>query len=594
MTANSVSNVDDVAIILPSTLNVTDLLGGELFGDELVDMYVSRGDFVNGPGTNDPELRLPSPDDVMSTVEKSLSCAVTPFPSDFGQELNIVDRIARIHDTTQSAIKDIQLNKKRELGYASDVNNDSNKVQKTNKSFTSGAISVQALNLIKGPSPLTLKLLNKCKSQNVNTPNPLLSVVGNIISPCDTVLCPGTSTVSSIEKVECVSSPNAKQRVTSAESNPPVKTEADFNAIAQAAVSNLITSGTNSYIQKSQLENEEISQTPDTSTAHITALTSPNWLSASTSSSEDGHQPTTAKRRCQNLTPDERVKQNRERNKRHARNTRLRKKAYIEELKRTLLELVSQRDTVDIETRQNSQRTVEEREVRFRVMEEFLRLKSMNEPNVSKWVAILEEGFALTVPMAKYRNIFCNSGDKLTAEYTIGYNDGGQQIDMTSSEQTLIGATQVMDDATLSTSFYRSAFNGDTSVAVNYQCSKNQFSMDGCKAMLEWTATVIGTGLIFNGVMNATFSSISNKMISAKMIYDTGFIQGQFNHKNEMDDANQVSSRNVCTESVVSRDDSTQVDTSYVSIDQYAPDYISSENLAPLTMDIGCESQLLN
>lgn len=106
--------------------------------------------------------------------------------------------------------------------------------------------------------------------------------------------------------------------------------------------------------------------------------------------------------------------------------------------------------------------------------------------------------------------------------------------------------------------------------------------------MLEWTATVTGTDLIFNGVMNATFSSISNKMISAKMIYDTGFIQGQLNHKNE------VSATNVSTQSVVSRDDSIQVDTSYASIDQFAPDYISSENLGPLTMDIGCESQVLN
>merc|ERR1711957_200050 len=106
------------------------------------------------------------------------------------------------------------------------------------------------------------------------------------------------------------------------------------------------------------------------------------------------------KKRRESLTPDERARQNRDRNREHARNTRLRKKAYVEELKRTLTELVAQRDTIDLEKRHEKQRDMEVREVRYRVMEEFLKLRARGaEQNLlARWIAILEDGFTLTLP----------------------------------------------------------------------------------------------------------------------------------------------------------------------------------------------------
>ena len=115
------------------------------------------------------------------------------------------------------------------------------------------------------------------------------------------------------------------------------------------------------------------SSAPNTSNAHIKALTSPTaWIPKM----DDTSQP--IKRNRQNLTPDERAQQNRERNKKHARNTRLCKKAYVEELKRTLLELVAERDESALQVLRKAQREREERTVRYNVLKEFFRLRGEN------------------------------------------------------------------------------------------------------------------------------------------------------------------------------------------------------------------------
>merc|ERR1712232_135595 len=222
---------------------------------------------------------------------------------------------------------------------------------------------------------------------------------------------------------------------------------ADFTAVAQAAVSNLIlnagshpaTNVSQQSLNVSDIEDNKAGANmisagsqADVTTAHVTALTSSNWVSAVNNNAENSTHssaPTlvrnntstasasthsldhadalvpAAKRRRQNLTPDERAKQNRDRNREHARNTRLRKKAYVEELKRTLTELVTQRDTTEMEQRRVAQRELEQREVRFRVAEEFMKLRGDNQRNTSRWAAILENNFTLSLPVTKYRNM---------------------------------------------------------------------------------------------------------------------------------------------------------------------------------------------
>jgi hypothetical protein len=255
--------------------------------------------------------------------------------------------------------------------------------------------------------------------------------------------------------------------------------EAEFKSIAEAAVSSLMqnASGSNN-VGAAKTSTEGAEKKVDTSTAHIKALTGNNWVAACagaavgvvpvTSSSADSK---ANRARRQNLTPDERARQNRDRNREHARNTRLRKKAYVEELKRTLTELVTQRDAAELEKRQAAQRELEQREVRFRVIEELLKLMGRNETNFARWSAILEDGFSLTLPSVDF--------------HKMAKSEPG-------ADKVLRGVTDVMADASGFAAFLQTLGTGEGNVTFQYQCDRKNFFMDDCQAVLEWTATSNG------------------------------------------------------------------------------------------------------
>mmetsp|Transcript_23923 Transcript_23923/g.29102 ORF Transcript_23923/g.29102 Transcript_23923/m.29102 type:complete len:103 (+) Transcript_23923:498-806(+) len=84
------------------------------------------------------------------------------------------------------------------------------------------------------------------------------------------------------------------------------KPETHINTIAQAVVPNLIATGQSNAISLSPVDDGTSKPTPDTSTAHVTALTSPTYLS--TAHNDDSIGQAAPKRRCQNLTSDEQTR----------------------------------------------------------------------------------------------------------------------------------------------------------------------------------------------------------------------------------------------------------------------------------------------
>uniref|UniRef100_A0A6U9VFM9 BZIP domain-containing protein n=2 Tax=Pseudo-nitzschia australis TaxID=44445 RepID=A0A6U9VFM9_9STRA len=336
-------------------------------------------------------------------------------------------------------------------------------------------------------------------------------------------------------------------------SNPP--TEADFKSVAQAAVNNLIMNAGNTNTNATtnattKTKNEKTTEvrldtlpessptsipspTPppirvDTSTEHVKALTGSNWVAVcggghiiGDSSSQNNNDKLNRARRS-NLTPDERARQNRDRNREHARNTRLRKKAYVEELKATLSALVTQRDAAELEKRHASQRELEQREVRFRVLEEFLKLRGRNEANAARWAAILEDKFTLTMPVVSFRSM-------------VHSNDSSHRTGNV-CEQVLTGVTEVMNDSSFFSNFLQSlGKNGSNELrTLAYNCDRSNFFMDNCVAMFDWTATTQGASgqrgeLFLKGQIRAKFSPASNKLISVMMSFDTGAIISQLN-----------------------------------------------------------------
>lgn len=290
----------------------------------------------------------------------------------------------------------------------------------------------------------------------------------------------------------------------------------------------------------------------DTSTAHIQALTGENGASVclsvrtctflrdqaannakdsevsppttasspptTTSSSTTAAASTATTTTPAPMTEEERAQQSRDRNRKHARNTRLRKKAYVEELKQTLNQLVAQRDSAAAEQQQNRQREIEQREVRFRVMEEFLKLRGRNESDSNRWSAIMAPDFSLSMPITSFQTMVSTSTNTFRG-------------------QTLKGAEEVMQDSCHFAAFLQTLGDSATNpvpVSIVYQCDRNDFMMDGCNAVLGFNARSVGavskglaTELTFRGTVRAHFCAESNRLRSTSMMFDTGTIVDQ-------------------------------------------------------------------
>lgn len=346
--------------------------------------------------------------------------------------------------------------------------------------------------------------------------------------------------------------PNTTNSPSSGASVSTVKTEESFKGVAQAAVNNLILSAGQNAARYESTKNDAngFVKAVDTTTTHVAALTSNNWVAACAASISDAPPGTAeaaqaaalaaasdpaaakaARARRATLTADERARQNRDRNREHARNTRLRKKAYVEELKRTLTELVTARDASEIERRHEKQREIEVREVRYRVMEEFLKLRARgSEANLlARWVAILEDGFSLTIPKTDYRGTVHSQNFNMR-QVSVSSVNGVTEINSDPNVQVLRGATECFDDASKVAVFLQTMSNGN--VLQVYNCDRKKFMMDGINAMLEWTLTSSLNGdnnpsIFLKGCMRATFSPASNKLVCAELLFDTGSVANQ-------------------------------------------------------------------
>lgn len=110
------------------------------------------------------------------------------------------------------------------------------------------------------------------------------------------------------------------------------------------------------------------------------------------------------KGRRPDLTPEERAKQNRDRNREHARSTRLRKKAYVQKLKELVEGLHAERTEEVRQRRVAIQHLAETQNVRRAVVRSFLRFHANFEVDERKWSTILEEDAWLKQPVTPYRS----------------------------------------------------------------------------------------------------------------------------------------------------------------------------------------------
>ena len=119
----------------------------------------------------------------------------------------------------------------------------------------------------------------------------------------------------------------------------------------------------------------------------------------------DDDESTTGKngKRKKDMTASERAKLNKERNREHAKSTRLRKKAYLQKLKELVEGLHAERTEEVRQRRVAIQHLAEMQNVRRAVIRSFLRYHSNYERDRRKWETLLEDNFWLKQPVTPYR-----------------------------------------------------------------------------------------------------------------------------------------------------------------------------------------------
>jgi len=537
----------------------SDLFDGDLLGDELIDIYNAA---VVGSSDDDAMNEIPSLLAPVSHSEAKSLCDYDPNPQVSHIGSTVDDGLGAFRPST--SFNDLSTLLPPSADNVDDSQRlapvvpsssmeaegtDTKRPHSGDAALDAPAAKRRALGLQKknatgtppkgkgsktGATAKVTRVISSGKQSN-NTPNPLTTMAqpavaapsgtkNQVIKPIEKPNPPPLASTAVVTPRAAIKVEDTVPDIASTSSSA-APTEADFKSVAQAAVSNLIMNvGTKAEGGKksSNSDKDAFSEKVDTSTEHIKALTGTNWVAvcegggSSNASVDKGNN----RARRQNLTPDERARQNRDRNREHARNTRLRKKAYVEELKRTLTALVSQRDSAELEKRHTAQRDLEQREVRFRVVEEFLKLRGRNELNYARWSAILEDSFTMTLPNTDFREMV--------------------ESERGPFEQKIAGVAQAMADSKLFSNFLQGlgrVSNAESLISFAYECDRKNFFMDNCTAVLNWTAVSVGAvqqgapaELALQGNISAKFSPASNKLISVALNFDTGIILSQMNH----------------------------------------------------------------
>lgn len=214
-----------------------------------------------------------------------------------------------------------------------------------------------------------------------------------------------------------------------------------------------------------------------------------------------------------NMTPEERQKANRDRNREHARNTRLRKKAYLETLKSTVNDLCQERDTLVTERAGAASILVEMNNTRTEVLMSFFALRSANEKRRPLWASILDEScFSCVLPVTPYRSF------------------PASEVQVSKCQRTILGIDGMMSDTAslhvlLNTLVDRSRFP-TSAIQFRYTLVTEEAVVAGNQMMARWVmqtlnATQCGARMEVSkqGMLCCKFNS-AHKIVGLELMFD--------------------------------------------------------------------------
>jgi PAS domain S-box-containing protein len=214
-----------------------------------------------------------------------------------------------------------------------------------------------------------------------------------------------------------------------------------------------------------------------------------------------------------NMTPEEKARANRDRNREHARNTRLRKKAYLEKLKTTVDELCVERDTLVSERAGAANILVEMHGTRTEVLMSFFALRSANEKRRELWASILDEScFACVLPVTPYRSF------------------PASEVQVSKCQRTILGIDGMMSDTAslhvlLNSLVDRSRFP-DASIVFRYTLVTEEAVVAGNQMMARWVMSTVNAvqcgarmEVAKQGMLCCKFNS-AHKIVGLELMFD--------------------------------------------------------------------------
>ena len=215
-------------------------------------------------------------------------------------------------------------------------------------------------------------------------------------------------------------------------------------------------------------------------------------------------------------TAEERIRFNRERNREHAKNTRIRKKAYVERLKKSVDELCRERDTLLSERSLVSTQMMETHSKRVDVLRSFFALRAgYNSCDVRRelWSGILDESsFTCRLPVTPYQSF------------------PSSEVQVSNCQRTIMGVDAMIADAAANYVFLDSivhrATYPDGRIKCQYTLVTEESVVAGTQLMARWAmstlnATACGsnTELQQRGMLICKFNA-AHKIVSIEIMFD--------------------------------------------------------------------------
>jgi len=230
-------------------------------------------------------------------------------------------------------------------------------------------------------------------------------------------------------------------------------------------------------------------------------------------------------RKRKNLNPDEKAKQDRDRNREHAKNTRLRKKAYVTKLKELLEIMTNQRDVEENERLLLAESILETNEIRRDMVKLFLSYRAQNQMSKDMWSEILDENILFSLPVTPYRSYLLpevNNNVRVLKGIDSIIND-------TASLALML---ECMGQSSLKYSdYWANATKRGEGCAINFIVNKDDVIVGGDLVICRFTMRTQGSGVganltsFLNGMLQCQFNR-ANKIISAEMAFDVmGYMQ---------------------------------------------------------------------